>query len=221
MTGVSFLFSMGSKAPTLWEPTSRGPKPSPKTAFSSSDRYISPTTNTVEARADRTAGSPTWDESSFRVMNREGLLLDLAHASPATFGEALALTSFPPVVSHIGARAVHDTPRNLSDDQIRAVAERGGIIGVMLAPPATTRPDLHEVIAHLRHIIAVGGEDTAALGSDYDGYVQTPIDVGGLPQLTQLMLDEGWSEKRIRKVFGENFLRVLDERDRAADFPRP
>ena len=64
MTGVSFLFSMGSKAPTLWEPTSRGPKPSPKTAFSSSDRYISPTTNTVETRADRTAGSPTWDESS-------------------------------------------------------------------------------------------------------------------------------------------------------------
>ena len=156
-----------------------------------------------------------------QVMNREGLLLDLAHASPATFREALALTSFPPLVSHIGARAVHDTPRNLSDDQIRAVAERGGIIGTMLAPPALSRPDLREVIAHLRHIIAVGGEDTAALGSDYDGYVQTPIDAGGLPQLTQLMLDEGWSETRVRKVLGENFLRVLDERDNAVDLPRP
>jgi len=150
-----------------------------------------------------------------RVMNRERLLLDLAHASPATFGEALTLTSFPPLVSHIGARAVHDTPRNLSDDQIRAVAERGGIIGVMLAPPAMSRPDLREVIAHLRHIIAVGGEDTAALGSDYDGYVQTPIDASGLPQLTQLMLDEGWSEERIRKILGENVLRVLEERDAA------
>jgi microsomal dipeptidase-like Zn-dependent dipeptidase len=152
-----------------------------------------------------------------QAMNREGLLIDLAHSSPATFEEALALTSLPPLVSHIGARAVHDTSRNLSDDQIRLVAERGGVIGVMLAPPATSRPDLHEVIAHLRHIIAVGGEDTPALGSDYDGYVETPIDVTGLPQLTQLMLDEGWSEEKIRKVLGENFLRVLRERERDSD----
>jgi microsomal dipeptidase-like Zn-dependent dipeptidase len=146
-------------------------------------------------------------------MNREGLLVDLAHASPATFGEALALTSLPPLVSHVGPRAVHDTPRNLSDDQIRRVAGRGGVIGVMLAPPATSQSDLHEVIDHLKHIIAVGGEDSAALGSDYDGYVQTPIDVSGLPQLTQLMLDERWNEERIRKILGENVLRVLEERD--------
>ncbi len=86
----------------------------------------------------------------------------------------------------------------------------------MLAPPAMSRADLREVIAHLRHIIAVGGEDTAALGSDYDGYVQTPIDAAGLPQLTQLMLDEGWSEVRIRKILGENVLRVLEEMDSKA-----
>ena len=152
-----------------------------------------------------------------QLMNREGLLLDLAHASPRTFDEAIALTSFPPLVSHIGARAVHDTPRNLSDDQIRAVAERGGVIGAMLAPPATSRADLGEVIAHLRHLVAVGGEDCAALGSDFDGYVQTPIDASGLPQLTQLMIEEGWSGKRIRKILGENILRVLGARDGVFD----
>jgi len=150
------------------------------------------------------------------AMNREGVLVDLAHTSPATFRESIALTSLPPVVGHIGARAVHDSPRNLSDEQIRAVAERGGVIGTMLAPPALDQPDLREVIAHLKHVITIGGEDTAALGSDFDGYVPTPIDVTGLPQLTQLMLDEGWSETRIRKILGENALRVLEVRDRKA-----
>lgn len=148
-----------------------------------------------------------------QAMNREALLVDLVHTSPATFAESMALTSFPPVVSHIGARAVHDSPRNLSDEQIRAVAARGGVIGTMLAPPALGRPDLREAIAHMSHIIAIAGEDTAALGSDFDGYVQTPVDVTGLPQLTQLMLDEGWSETRIRKILGENVLRVLEARE--------
>jgi microsomal dipeptidase-like Zn-dependent dipeptidase len=149
-----------------------------------------------------------------REMNRHALMIDLSHASPESFVNALALTSFPPLVSHIGARAIHDTPRNLNDDQIRAVAAKGGVIGVMLAPPATSRSDLREAMAHLRHLVAVGGEDVAALGSDFDGYVQTPIDVTGLAQLTQLMLDEGWREVRIRKILGENVLCVLRERER-------
>lgn len=147
-----------------------------------------------------------------REMNRERVLLDLSHASPRTFDESLELTSLPPLVSHIGARAVHDTWRNLSDEQIRAVADRGGVIGVMLAPPALGEPDLREALEHLEHIVAVGGDSAAGLGSDFDGYVDTPIDVTGLPQLTELMLRRGWSEERIRKILGENILRVLGTR---------
>jgi membrane dipeptidase len=142
-------------------------------------------------------------------MNREGVLVDLAHASPRTFAEATEKTELPPVVSHTGARAVHDTPRNLSDDQIRAVAKRGGVIGVMLAPPALEEPSLEEAMEHLEHVVEVGGEDCAALGSDFDGYVEPPVDVTGLPQLTELMLRKGWSEERIRKILGGNVLRVL------------
>ena len=77
-------------------------------------------------------------------MNRAGVLLDLAHASGKTFDESLALTEIPPLVSHSGMRAVHDTWRNLGDDQIRAVASRGGVIGVMLAPPALRDASLEE-----------------------------------------------------------------------------
>lgn len=143
------------------------------------------------------------------AMNQARVHVDLAHASVRTFGEALAATTLPPIVSHAGVRAVHDSWRNLSDEQIRAVAQKGGVIGVMLAPPALEQPSLEEAMEHLAHVVAIGGEDTAALGSDFDGYVDPPIDAGGLPRLTELMLRRGWSEERIRKVLGENVLRVL------------
>jgi membrane dipeptidase len=145
-------------------------------------------------------------------MNRNGVLVDLAHASPRTFFEAVELTAFPPIVSHTGVRSVHDNWRNLSDDQIRAVAERGGVIGVMLAPPALREPSLEEAVRHIEHVVEVGGEDAAAIGSDFDGYVDPAIDAAGLPALTELMLRHGFSEDRIRKILGENALRVLEAR---------
>ncbi|HEY7819100.1 MAG TPA: membrane dipeptidase [Vicinamibacteria bacterium] len=150
-------------------------------------------------------------------MNRRGVLVDLAHASETTFREASELTAFPPIVSHTGVRAVHDTWRNLSDDEIRAVADRCGVVGVMLSPPALREPSLEEAVRHLEHLIAVGGEDTAAIGSDFDGYTEPPIDASGLPALTELLLRRGHSEERIRKILGENVLRVLDSLER----PRP
>lgn len=150
----------------------------------------------------------------------ERLMVDLAHAGPKTFDDALAQTRLPPIVSHAGARAVHDTWRNLSDGQIRAVAQRGGVIGVMLVPPALDRPDLFEALEHLAHIVEVGGEDVAALGSDLDGYMRAPIDASGLAQLTELMLRAGWSALRIRKILGENVLRVMGEAKQAGSTPR-
>jgi membrane dipeptidase len=145
-------------------------------------------------------------------MNGSGVLVDLAHASTTTFFEAIELTELPPIVSHTGVRSVHDTWRNLSDDQIRAVAERGGVIGVMLAPPALREPSLEEAVRHIEHVVEVGGEDAAAIGSDFDGYVDPAIDAAGLPALTELMLRHGFSEDRIRKILGENALRVLEAR---------
>ena len=145
-------------------------------------------------------------------MNRAGVLLDLAHASGETFDESLALTEIPPLVSHSGMRAVHDTWRNLGDDQIRAVASRGGVIGVMLAPPALRNASLEEALRHIEHVMAVGGEDAVAIGSDFDGYVTPPIGADGLPALTELMLRRGFSDERIRKVLGGNVLRLLQSR---------
>jgi len=142
-------------------------------------------------------------------MNRSGVHLDLAHSSERTFFEALELTTLPPLVSHTGVRAVHESWRNLSDDQIRAVAKRGGVVGVMLAPPALREPSLEEAVLHIEHVIETGGEDAVAIGSDFDGYVDPPIDASGLPALTELLLRRGHSEERVRKFLGENVLRIL------------
>ncbi|MGH9392509.1 MAG: dipeptidase, partial [Vicinamibacteria bacterium] len=150
-------------------------------------------------------------------MNRNRVLVDLAHASTKTFFEAVELTTLPPIVSHTGVRSVHDTWRNLGDDQIRAVSERGGVIGVMLAPPALREPSLEEAVRHLEQVIEVGGEDAVAIGSDFDGYVDPAIDASGLPALTELLLRRGHSEERIRKILGENVLRIFGDVGRAME----
>jgi membrane dipeptidase len=143
-------------------------------------------------------------------MNRAGVVVDLSHASPATFSESLALTELPPIVSHAGARAVHDSWRNLSDAQIRAIASRDGVIGVMLAPPALREASLEEAMRHIDHIIQIGGDDVVAIGSDFDGYVSPPIGIDALPALTELMLRHGYDEERIRKILGGNVVRLLE-----------
>ena len=79
----------------------------------------------------------------------------------------------------------------------------------MLAPPALRQASLEEALRHIEHVIAVGGEDAVAIGSDFDGHVTPPIGADGLPALTELMLRRGFSDERIRKVLGDNVLRLL------------
>jgi membrane dipeptidase len=111
---------------------------------------------------------------------------------------------------------VHEHWRNLDDEQIRAVAETGGTIGVMYQ--SSFLGDAYwggravRIVDHLEHIIKVAGEDFASLGSDWDGAIITPRDLPTcleLPRLVQLMLDRGWSHDRIHKVMGANWLRAL------------
>jgi membrane dipeptidase len=152
------------------------------------------------------------------AMNERHVIVDLAHISTEGFWDALAAhdRSQPAIVSHTGVRAVHDVWRNVDDDQIRAVARLGGVVGIMFHSGFlgdrfwSGRAD--SVVAHLEHVVRVAGEDTAAIGSDYDGLIVPPSDlrtVDRLPVLVQRMLDRGWPAERIRKVLGENYLRVV------------
>lgn len=152
--------------------------------------------------------------------NRNRVLVDLAHSGKTTFWDTLAIhrPDLPPIVSHTGVQAVRDHWRNVDDDQLRAIADRGGVIGIMyqssfLAPVLWTCPR-RAIVDHLEHVIRTVGEDFAAIGTDYDGMIVPPhdlVDVTHHPLLVQDMLDRGWSEERVRKVLGRNYLRVVRE----------
>ncbi|MCI0344684.1 MAG: membrane dipeptidase, partial [Chloroflexi bacterium] len=144
-------------------------------------------------------------------IGRRGLVLDLAHSSEATFRDALALARRPPVVSHTGVKGTCPNPRNLSDDQVRAVAAAGGVIGIGYWETAVCGTGIADIVRAMRHVALLVGDDHVGLGSDFDGAVATPFDTAGLASLTQALLDGGFEDDSVRKILGENALRVIGE----------
>ncbi len=161
---------------------------------------------------DDTQGLTAFGHAVIEAMNRLGIIVDLAHINRKGFFDAIARTTTAPIVSHTGVAGVRAHWRNIDDEQIRAVSARGGVVGVIFAPRFLGGNDLDAVCDHLAHIIKVGGEDVPALGSDYDGMVKPPRgleDVADLPRLTAALLDRGISRPAVKKLLGENALRVL------------
>jgi microsomal dipeptidase-like Zn-dependent dipeptidase len=102
-----------------------------------------------------------------------------------------------------------DNNRNLSDDQIRAVAAKGGLIGIGYWDTATCGTDAHAIVKAMRYVSDRVGVEHVALGSDFDGAVTTPFDTTGLVQITDAMLEAGYSEQEIRMIMGENVIKFL------------
>jgi membrane dipeptidase len=120
----------------------------------------------------------------------------------------------PPIVSHTGVVGAFEHWRNIDDEQLRAVADKGGVVGVIFCPRFVGGDGLGPVIRHIQHIIAVAGEDAPALGSDWDGFIvpTAPLaDPTGLPLLVEGLLREGLTEGAIGKILRRNVLRVLGE----------
>jgi membrane dipeptidase len=166
-----------------------------------------------------------------------GVVLDLAHASPRTFADVLARTDDAPVlVSHAGCRAVHDHPRNLTDDQLRALAERGGLLGLMLLPLVVgpDRPTIDGAIDHLEHAAEVMGIERVGLGGDFtarlasvlphepqpaDSLLPPGMGLGaaleGLagpedyPALEAALRERGWRDDDVTAVISGNVIRFL------------
>jgi membrane dipeptidase len=164
-------------------------------------------------------GLTSFGKDFVRRLNAHKILVDLAHISPAGFWDAVRAheASVPFVVSHTGVSGVFPHWRNLDDAQLRAVADSGGTVGIMYHSEylgdRLFGGRLETIVRHIEHVINVAGEDSVSLGSDWDGSIITPRDmptVLELPRLTQAMLDRNWSEPRIRKVLGLNFLRVVE-----------
>ncbi|HEY2731941.1 MAG TPA: membrane dipeptidase, partial [Polyangia bacterium] len=163
----------------------------------------------------RDAGLTDRGRALVRACNDAGIFLDVSHASRKTFWDLHERSTTPVFSSHSGAAGVHPHPRNLDDDQIRAVASRGGIVGVIFVSPYLGGPfcDLDRVVDHVEHVAKVGGEDCVALGSDFDGFMILPRglrDAADLPRLTELLWRRGWREPQLGKFLGGNALRYLE-----------
>jgi microsomal dipeptidase-like Zn-dependent dipeptidase len=144
-----------------------------------------------------------------RRMESTRMIVDLAHASARTFDDVIAMSTRPVVVSHTGVRGTCDNVRNLSDDQLRAVAMTGGIVGIGYWETATCGRDAVAVARAIRHAINVAGLAHVGLGSDFDGAVAQPFDTTGLVQITDALLQGGFSESEIESIMGGNVARLL------------
>jgi membrane dipeptidase len=142
-------------------------------------------------------------------MESRRMIIDLAHASPKTFAEVLAIASRPVVVSHTGVKGTCNNNRNLSDDQIQAVAANGGLIGIGYWETATCGTDAQAIVKAMRYVSDRIGVEHVALGSDFDGAVTEPFDTTGLVEITDALLGAGYSDQEIRLIMGENVLKFL------------
>jgi microsomal dipeptidase-like Zn-dependent dipeptidase len=143
-----------------------------------------------------------------RRMQERRMIIDVAHASPQAFDDILAMVQGPVIASHGGVRGTCDTVRNLSDDQVRAIAATGGVIGIGVYRYATCGKTVGDTVRAMRHVADLVGVRYVALGSDFDGAVTT-FDTTGWPLLTEALIEAEFSEPEIAAILGGNVLRVL------------
>lgn len=153
-------------------------------------------------------------------LNRHKVFVDLAHINAAGFWDAVAVhdKTQPLVATHTGVSGVKPHWRNLDDAQVKAIAETGGVIGVIYSQNFLARRggprDAGMVVEHMEHVMKVGGEDAVAIGTDYDGAIIPPKDLrsgNSYVRLVQKLIDRGHSDDVIRKLLGGNFLRAFEK----------
>ena len=149
-----------------------------------------------------------------REMNRVGMMVDLSHAAETSFWDALKLSQVPIVCSHSSCRALCDHPRNLTDEQMRALAEAGGVMQVTLYN-GFLRTDgeatILDAVRHINHAVQIMGIEHVGIGTDFDGDGGVPgvANASELINLTRLLRQVGYSDEQLRLLWGENFLRVM------------
>lgn len=165
-------------------------------------------------------GLSVFGRSVVREMNRVGMMIDLSHASEETFWHVLRTTSQPVVCSHSSCRAICDHPRNLTNEQIQGIAYNGGVVQVTMYSGFLCKDrqaTLDDFMSHLCHAIGIAGIDFVGIGSDFDGdgSVVGCSSVSQMLNITRELLRLGYREDSIEKLWGGNWLRVMEQVQRA------
>jgi len=191
-------------------------------------RYLTITWNNstnwaVSASDSRTntVGLSEFGKNVIRKMDSLGVIIDVSHVGIKTISDILEVTKNPIMATHSGVRAIKNSSRNLYDNQIKAIANSGGVIGIVFYPTFIGDADndgdsdIADVIAHIDYIVNLVGVDYVAIGSDFDGtsgyLVEGLSDVTKYPVLTMALLKHGYTHAQIRKILGENFLRIFKQ----------
>ncbi len=157
------------------------------------------------------AGLSEFGTRALTKMQSLDIMVDVAHSSEQTVKDVLAISRKPLVVSHTGFKGHCDTPRNISDELMVKIAQAGGLIGVGYWPGAVCGTSPAKVAEAILYGVSLVGADHIALGSDFDGTVETGMDTSELNALTQALLDAGADEATIHKVMGGNMLLFLQQ----------
>ena len=157
-------------------------------------------------------------------MNRVGMMVDLSHAAEASFYQAIEASRTPIVCSHSSARALCDHPRNLTDDQLRALAASGGVAQVCLYDGFLRKEGgatIEDAVRHICYMVEVVGIDHVGIGTDFDGDggIIGCADASEVINLTRRLRAKGFSKEEIEKLWGGNFLRVMRQVQAASELP--
>lgn len=162
-------------------------------------------------RAPGSTGLTDFGRRAVAELERQGILVDVSHASPELFFDVMEIAQRPVVATHSNAKALCGHPRNLSDEQFLAIKGSGGLVGLNLIrfflndDPAKANQE--DILRHAEHFLSLGGQDVLAIGADWDGGAPEDFPLSGLqdiPALYELFLRHGYSETLVRKIFYEN-----------------
>lgn len=167
---------------------------------------------------DKAGGLSEFGREVISEMNHLGMLVDVSHIAYQGFWDVIEVSKQPIIASHSNAKQLCQHHRNLTDKQIKAIADRGGVIGVNFCPSfVTDNPEdatIERVVDHIDYLVNIGGVEAVGLGSDFDGIRHTPHgleDATRLPGIIKLLEQRGYSADIIEKIMGVNFLSLTQQ----------
>ena len=164
------------------------------------------------AGGDGEKGLTTLGKEAVRRMQRLGILPDVSHAGDGTFRDILRLAEGPVIASHSNCRALCDVRRNLTDDQLRAIRDTGGVVGINLYRDFVGGTSMDALVAHIEHFLALDGEKTLCIGGDLDGSRTLAAGMRGMedvPQLYRALEKRGYGKALLEDIFWNNLRRLL------------